>query len=214
MAAGKVPMTYAPAFAAGFSLSAALIVAIGAQNAFVLRQGLRREHVASVVLFCVFLDFGLIAAGVTGLGAVLQQLPDLTGVLTAGGIIFLAWFGTCAIRRAVRLPEGLVAARQAEPLSRRAALVRTAGFTLLNPHVYLDTILLIGTIGAAQPPDTRAAFVVGAGLASALWFTALGYGARVLAPLFARPIAWRALDVIIGTTMLAIAAGLAKRMLA
>ncbi|HTR17653.1 MAG TPA: LysE/ArgO family amino acid transporter [Acetobacteraceae bacterium] len=203
-------MTNAPAFLAGFGLSAALIVAVGAQNAFVLRQGLRRQHVGSVVLFCALADLTLIAAGVAGLGAALQRLPGLIAVLTLGGVLFLAWYGIGAIRRAMCPAGGLTAEGKGEALSQRAALVRTAGFTLLNPHVYLDTVLLVGAVGAAQPLGGQPAFVVGAGLASALWFAALGYGARLLAPLFARPAAWRVLDAIVGVTMLTIAAGLAK----
>jgi L-lysine exporter family protein LysE/ArgO len=207
-------MTSSPAVLAGFALSAALIAAIGAQNAFVLRQGLRREHVGTVVLFCALADVILIAAGVAGLGAALGQLPGLTVVLTLGGAAFLAWYGVGALRRAMRPSRGLAAEERGEALSRRGAIARTAGFTLLNPHVYLDTVLLVGTVGASQAPEGQPAFVAGAGLASALWFAALGYGARLLAPLFARPAAWRVLDAAVGATMLAIAAGLARRGLA
>jgi L-lysine exporter family protein LysE/ArgO len=207
-------MTSASPFLAGFALSAALIVAIGAQNAFVLRQGLRRAHVGPIVVFCAFADLILMASGVAGLGAVLERLPGLTTTLTLGGALFLAWYGIGALCRALRPPGALAADGRAEALSVRAALARTAGFTLLNPHVYLDTVLLVGAVGASQAPGGRPAFVAGAGLASAVWFTALGYGARLLAPLFARPAAWRVLDAVVGTTMLATATGLVTHGLA
>lgn len=201
-------MTDLPAFLGGFALSAALIVAIGAQNAFVLRQGLRREHVGPVVAFCAVADVTLMAAGVAGLGAVLEGVPGLVPALALGGAAFLGWYGLGALRRAWRSSVGLAADGRGEPLTLRQALLRTAGFTLLNPHVYLDTVLLVGAVGAAQPGG-QGAFVGGAGLASALWFAALGYGARLLAPVFARPAAWRVLDGVVGVTMLGLAAGLA-----
>ena len=191
----------------GFALSAGLIIAIGSQNAFVLRQGLRREHVGPVVFFCALADLALIAAGVAGLGAVLKGLPGLVTFLALGGAIFLGWYGLSALRRALR-SERLVADRAGGALSLGAALAQVAAFTFLNPHVYLDTVLLVGSIGAAQPTGAQTPFVVGAGLASAAWFSALGFGARLLAPLFARPLAWRVLDLIIGVTMILIALGL------
>ncbi len=198
-------------FLSGFALSAALIVAIGAQNSFVLRQGLRREHVGTIVLACAAADVTLMGAGVAGLGAVLRRLPGLAAVLTVGGVVFLAGYGVGALRRAIRRPVGLASDGPAEALSRRGALLRTAGFTLLNPHVYLDTVLLVGAVGAAQPAGGRLAFVAGAGSASALWFAALGYGARLLAPVFRRPAAWRVLDGLVGATMLALAGELMVR---
>lgn len=201
-------MITATPFLTGFALSAAFIVAIGAQNAFVLRQGLRREHVGPVVLFCALADVILMGAGVAGLGAALERLPGLVTVLTLGGALFLTWYGAGALRRALRPAGGLLADQPAAALTLRAALARTAGFTLLNPHVYLDTVLLVGGIGAAQPTGGQPAFLAGAGMASAFWFAALGYGARLLAPLFSRPAAWRVLDGMIGLTMLAMAAGL------
>lgn len=196
------------ALLSGFGLSAALIVAIGAQNAFVLRQGLRREHVGPIVLFCTMADVALMAAGVAGLGAALERLPGLTSALALGGALFLGWYGVGALHRALRPQAALAADPRGKALPLGAALARTAGFTLLNPHVYLDTVLLVGAVGAAQPPEGRPAFVAGAGLASALCFVSLGYGARLLAPLFARPAAWRVLDAVVGATMLTLALGL------
>ena len=191
----------------GFALSLGLIAAIGAQNAFVLRQGLRREHVLAVVAFCALADLALISAGVAGLGAVLGQAPGLVAVLSLGGAAFLGWYGVSALRRAL-YPERLVAQTGGAALTLAGALARVAGFTLLNPHVYLDTVLLVGSVGAAQPAGAQLPFVAGAGLASALWFAALGFGARLLAPLFARPIAWRVLDLLVGVMMISLAVGL------
>lgn len=195
------------AFIHGFALSAALIVAIGAQNAFVLRQGLRREHVGPIVILCALADVSLMAAGVAGLGAAIGQAPGLTLFLALGGALFLGWYGLTALRNALA-DRSLVAEGRDLPLTLKAALLRTAGFTFLNPHVYLDTVVLVGSVGAALGEGARIPFVLGAGLGSALWFAALGYGARLLAPVFARPLAWRILDAIIGVTMLALAVGL------
>jgi len=193
-----------PAFSTGFALSATLIVAIGAQNAFVLRQGIRREHVGPIVSFCALADLILIAAGAGGMAIVLGELPRLTAALTLFGAAFLSWYGLRALGRAWR-PQALRAAAGTAPLTLRAAVAQAAGFTLLNPHVYVDTILLVGSIGARQPADARVWFVGGAAAASGLWFTTLGYGARLLAPLFARPVSWRVLDSIIGLTMVVLA---------
>lgn len=190
----------------GFALSAALIMAIGAQNMFVLRQGLRREHVGPIILFCGSADALLIAAGVAGLGTVLKLIPGLASLLTYGGAAFLAWYGMCALRRVTGTASLVVADRP--PLSLAGALGGTAAFTLLNPHVYLDTVLLMGSVGASQPADGRPYFVVGAASASFIWFASLGYGAQLLAPLFARPMAWKVVDLVVGLTMLALAASL------
>ncbi|MBP1806797.1 LysE/ArgO family amino acid transporter [Rubellimicrobium aerolatum] len=202
-------MTPPPAFLTGFALSAGLIVAIGSQNAFVLRQGLRREHVAPIVAFCALADLALIAAGVAGLGAALGRRPGLVPLLAVGGAAFLGWYGLAALRRALR-PDALRADRAGTALPLGAALAQVAAFTFLNPHVYLDTVLLVGSVGAAQPAGAQGSFVAGAGLASAAWFAALGFGARLLAPLFARPLAWRLLDLAVGATMLLLAAGLLR----
>lgn len=201
-------MSNAYAFANGFGLAVALIVAIGAQNAFVLRQGLRREHVGPVVLFCAGADAVLMTAGVAGLGAALGQAPGLIRLLTLGGAAFLGWYGIAALRRALR-PQVLLATEGQPRMSLAAAMGRAAGFTFLNPHVYIDTVLLVGAVGTAQAAGTQPSFLVGASLASAVWFIGLGYGARLLTPLFARPAAWRVLDTLIGLVMLALAAVLA-----
>ncbi len=188
------------AYLQGLALSLGLIVAIGAQNAFVLRQGLKREHVGSVVLLCAVCDAVLIAAGVFGMAQALGNSPGLARALAGVGAAFLAWYGWRAWAR-VRRPDALQAGDGATGSSRSAVLAQAAAFTLLNPHVYLDTVLLVGSIGAQQPAALRGGFVAGACTASAVWFGALGFGARWLAPWFAHPRAWQWLDAIIGTTM-------------
>ncbi len=197
-------------FIQGLVLSLGLIVAIGAQNAFVLRQGLRREHVGSVVLFCAVADAVLITAGVLGMAQALGESPGLARVLALAGAVFLAVYGWRALRRA-RQPQQLNAADGGEGLSRGAAVAQAAAFTLLNPHVYLDTVLLVGSIGAQQPAALRGWFVAGASTASLFWFGLLGFGARWLAPWFARPRAWQVLDALIGATMWVLAALLLLR---
>ncbi|MDW3682463.1 LysE/ArgO family amino acid transporter [Cupriavidus sp. CV2] len=196
----------------GLALSLGLIVAIGAQNAFVLRQGLRREHVGSVVLFCAMADALLIAAGVMGMAQALGESPGLARALSLAGAIFLAVYGWQALRRA-RHSRQLKATEGGEGLSQGAALAQAAAFTLLNPHVYLDTVLLVGSIGAQQPAALRGWFVAGASLASCFWFGLLGFGARWLAPCFARPRAWQVLDGLIGMTMFVLSALLVRHAL-
>ena len=194
-----------PAFTTGFGLTLGLIMAIGAQNAFVLRQGLRREHVAPVIAFCALADTLLVVVGVWSMAGLQARLPALAPALTFGGALFLAGYALLAWRRALR-PHALVAAPgSAVAVSRRRVLLQTAAFTLLNPHVYVDTVLLVGSIGAQQTGTARLAFVTGTALASTAWFAALGIGARLLAPLFAKPVAWRWLDALVGTMMAVLA---------
>ncbi len=202
-----------PVFLQGLALSLGLIVAIGAQNAFVLRQGLRREHVGSVVVFCAVADAVLIAAGVLGMAQAVSNSPGIARALALAGAAFLAVYGWRALRRA-RHPQTLAASGTGESISRGAALAQAAAFTLLNPHVYLDTVLLVGSIGAQQPAALRGWFVAGASTASLLWFGLLGFGARWLAPWFARPRAWQVLDALIGVTMWVLAALLLRHALA
>lgn len=197
--------SFVAALVQGFVLSFGLIVAIGAQNAFVLRQGLRREHVGTVVAFCAVSDAVLITAGVLGMAQALAAQPRLAQVLALGGAAFLAVYGVQALRRALQ-PQRLQAAAGGQGLARGAALAQAAAFTLLNPHVYLDTVMLMGSIGAQHAGPAQLWFVAGASAASVLWFTGLGYGARWLAPLFARPRAWQVLDALIGLTMATLSA--------
>jgi len=193
----------------GFVLGAGLIVAIGAQNAFVLRQGIRREQVLAVVAVCVACDWTLITAGALGFGSVIAHFPVVTAIAAWGGAAFLGVHGVLALRSALR-PGSLEAADAPEraTLTTRAAIGATLGISLLNPHVYLDTVVLIGSIAAQYEWALRGWFALGAGLASLVWFSALGFGARLLAPLFQRPMAWRVLDVIVAGVMWWIAASL------
>jgi L-lysine exporter family protein LysE/ArgO len=207
-------MSAASSLLSGFGLSLSLIVAIGAQNAFVLRQGLRREHVAAVVLVCAALDLALMAIGVSGVAAALGRHHAALAALAVAGAAFLALYGVQALRRALR-PLALSAATDASAApDLRRVLAQTLAITLLNPHVYLDTVLLVGAVGAQQPAALRPLFLAGAGLASGLWFTALGFGARLLAPVFARPPAWRALDTVVALTMFVLAGMLLRSVIA
>jgi L-lysine exporter family protein LysE/ArgO len=193
------------AAASGFFVGLSLILAIGAQNAFVLRQGLRREHVFAVCLTCALSDAILIAAGVAGMGWLATEAPWLAPAMTWAGAAFLIVYGALALRRALS-PGALAAAGQGGG-SLRAALATCLALTWLNPHVWLDTVVLLGSV-SAQYPGNGLAFGLGAATASFAFFFALGYGARALAPVFARPAAWRLLDIGVGVVMWAIAAKL------
>jgi L-lysine exporter family protein LysE/ArgO len=186
---------------AGFVASVVLIVAIGAQNAFVLRQGLRREHVLPVVLTCALSDLVLITAGIAGLGAVVAARPTAVTVIRWVGAAFLLTYAALAAKRAWR-PGALTTADRA-PATLRATLVTCLALTYLNPHVYLDTVLLLGAV--AQQHPHRWLFGIGAAVGSAMWFSALGLGAHRLAPLLSRPGAWRVLDGLIAMIMTAVA---------
>ncbi|MEV4636468.1 LysE/ArgO family amino acid transporter [Actinoplanes sp. NPDC049548] len=191
---------------AGFAASVVLIVAIGAQNAFVLRQGLRREHVVPVVLTCAISDLLLIAAGIAGLGAVVAGHPAVLTAIRWSGAVFLLGYALLAAKRAIR-PTALSPADRA-PATLRATLLTCLALTYLNPHVYLDTVLLLGSL--AQQYAHQWLFGVGAAAASGVWFAALGLGARKLAPVLNKPVAWRILDGLIAAVM----AGLAVALLA
>ena len=194
------------AFPAGFLLGLSLIVAIGAQNAFVLRQGLRREHVLPVVLACALSDAVLISVGVAGFGAITTRAPWIEPVMRYGGAVFLAVYGARSFWAALRTDGTLVPAAGAGG-SLAKTLAACLALTWLNPHVYLDTVVLLGSI-STQYPGQGAAFATGALTASFLFFFALGYGARLLRPLFAKPSAWRVLELAVGAIMWSIAASL------
>ena len=193
---------------AGFGTGLSLIVAIGAQNAFVLRQGIRREHVGAVAGLCALSDAALIVAGVLGIGTVVERAPVVLDIVRWGGVVFLLGYAVIALRRAVR-PEALRAVADGAGTTLAAALTTAAALTFLNPHVYLDTVLLLGSIANQHGDDGRWDFATGAVLASLVWFFGLGYGARRLAPLFAKPVAWRVLDASIAAVMTLIALSLA-----
>jgi L-lysine exporter family protein LysE/ArgO len=195
------------AFLSGLLLGLSLIVAIGAQNAFVLRQGLRREHVFAVCAVCALSDAILIAAGVAGFGALVKALPWLAPAMRYGGALFLAAYGLRSLIAAWRNHAGLDPAG-GQQKSLTATILTCLAFTWLNPHVYLDTVVLLGSISTGYAGH-RIAFAAGAITSSISFFFALGYGARLLRPLFANPKAWRVLDAFIGITMLALAMKLA-----
>jgi L-lysine exporter family protein LysE/ArgO len=199
------------AYLTGFATGAALIIAIGAQNAFVLRQGLARDHVGTVIAICALSDALLIVAGVAGLGALVRRAPLALEVLRWGGAAYLAAYAVRAFVRAAR-PVGLAAARTT--VRTRAGVVAAAlAFTYLNPHVYIDTVLLLGALGT-QFGDARWWFAAGASTASLTWFSALGLGARALSRRMASPMTWRVLDVAIGVVMVVVAVTLVRADLA
>lgn len=190
-------------YVTGLTMGLSLIVAIGAQNSFVLRQGLRNEHVFAICLACALSDAVLILAGVVGLRQATAMLPVLEPALRYGGVAFLVWYGARSLLSALRSTEAL-AVGTAGGASLSASLVTCAALTWLNPHVYLDTVLLIGSV-ASQFPGRELVFAAGAVTASFLFFFGLGYGARWLRPLFADPRSWRILDGAVAATMWAIA---------
>ena len=182
----------------GFGLS--LIVAIGAQNAYVLRQGLRKEHVFVIVAICALSDALLIAVGVAGLGAIIQQLEWLLLLIEVIGGVFLCTYGVMAAKRAWK-PEVLNTDTGGAAISLKVAVGTVLALTYLNPHVYLDTVLLLGSVAGTYEAN-RWWFAAGAMLGSIVWFSTLGFGARLLAPVFKKPTAWRVLDAIIAVVML------------
>jgi len=195
------------AFVTAFLFALSLIAAIGAQNAFVLRQGLRREHVGAVVAICAASDAALIGIGVGGFGALVDALPWLGPAMRYGGAAFLLAYGARAFRAAWRGGAALAPAGGGAVVPLGRVVATCLALTWLNPHVYLDTLVLMGAI-AARFPGEGWAFWAGGVAASVAFFATLGYGARLAAPLFARPVAWRWLDAFVGAVMWAIAAGL------
>ena len=192
---------------AGLLTGLSLIIAIGAQNAFVLRQGLLRSHVGPVVVVCALSDLVLISAGVSGIGAIVDHAGWVVTLVRWLGIAFLLWYAAATLLRA-RHAEAL-AAEAGGAAPRGPVVVKAVALTWLNPHVYLDTVLLLGSIANTHGSGGRWWFAVGAGVASILWFCALGFGARLLAPLLGRPRSWQVLDVLVALTMLVVALELA-----
>jgi L-lysine exporter family protein LysE/ArgO len=193
-------------FATGFLTSFTLIAAIGAQNAFVLRQGIRREHVLPVVAVCAVSDLVLIVAGIAGFGAIIAAHPDAATVAKVGGALFLFGYGLLAARRALK--PGTQSPSEAAPARLAGVLVTCLALTFLNPHVYLDTVVLLGAL-ANEHRDNRWLFGVGAVTASVVWFTSLGFGATRLTKLFAKPMTWRILDGVIAVMMVTLGTYLA-----
>lgn len=193
---------YAPDFLSGFLLGLSLIIAIGSQNAFVLKQGLKREHIFFVCLFCALSDAILISAGVGGFGAVTARYPHIVDVAKFAGVVFLLGYGLQSLYASVRLSQALTVEGQVVS-SLKKALLLCFGFTWLNPHVYLDTLVLVGMVSTGA--SSKVMFAAGAISASFFFFFALGYGARLLKPLFAKPKAWNVLDALVGILMLYLA---------
>lgn len=192
--------------AAGWLTGLSLIVVIGAQNAYVLRQGIRRSHVGLVVAICALSDAVLILAGVVGVGALVSRAAWVIDVVTWFGVAFLIGYGVLCLRRALH-PQSLEAAATGSS-TRRSVVVTVLALTWLNPHVYLDTVVLLGSIAQTHGVQGRWWFAAGAVLGSLMWFSVLGFGATRLAPLLARPRAWQVLDLVIGAVMFVIAASL------
>jgi L-lysine exporter family protein LysE/ArgO len=188
----------------GFLLGMGLIIAIGAQNAFVLRQGLMRQHVFAVALVCATCDSSLILVGVTGIGGLIATSGTFMVATTWGGVLFLGYYGLRSFRSALR-PGSLGAANGVGQLTLRATVLSALSFSLLNPHVYLDTLVLVGSVGGHYPADLRPLFALGAMAASTIWFFGLSYGAGLLTPYFSRPATWRVLDMFVGCVMWVVA---------
>lgn len=194
----------------GAALSASLIMAIGAQNTFVLRQGLARRHMWLTALVCALLDLLLMSIGMAGMGGLLKALPELQRWMALGGAVFVFWYGGMALKNALH-PQTLITDPADHGLATpHAVILAGLGFALLNPHAILDTVVLVGSIGAHQAPADQPFFLLGAAGASFIWFFSLVFGASKLAPLFARPLAWRILDCLIGLMMWAIGVSLLK----
>ncbi|GAB3748959.1 L-lysine exporter [Yimella radicis] len=178
-----------------------LIVAIGAQNAYVLRQGIHRQHVAIVVAICALSDALLIILGVAGVGALIADHPTALNIMKWLGAAYLVWFAITSFRSALK-PQAL---ELSGPVKRSGVIATTLALTYLNPHVYLDTVLMLGNIANQHGADGRWWFAAGAVTGSIVWFSALGFGARAVAPWMSKPSVWRVLDVTIGCMMLLIA---------
>ena len=188
------------AFLKGMGLGGGLIVAIGSQNAYLLRQALKREYVLTCIAICIICDVMLIGAGVAGMGKLIVEAPSLLFWIKVAGAGFLFWYGVRAARSALH-PVGMATGSEKTATSRHAVIAAMLAFSLLNPHVYLDTVVLLGSIGGQQPGDGRLYFAMGAMLASVIWFCSLGFGARFLIPVFSRPRAWQILDGVIAVVM-------------
>lgn len=192
-------------FLQGLGLGASLIMAIGSQNAHVLRTAVRGQHVAATVAACIVIDVVLIALGMSGLGALIEASPALLAVARYGGAAFLLWYGLRCWKSSLRGGAAIALDADARAQTLGAALATVIALSLLNPHVYLDTVVLLGAVGSSLAEGSRSSFALGAMTASVLWFTALGLGARRCAPLLARPTVWRVIEALTGTMMLVLA---------
>lgn len=201
-------MFFPATFLNGLGLGASLIMAIGAQNAYLIRQGLKRQHVGITVLVCILVDAALVCAGVGGMGTLVHSSPLFLNLARWGGAAFLLWYGLRSWR-AVFADNALDVSGDATAMSHGRALLNVLALSLLNPHVYLDTVVLLGAIGGNFPQAERASFASGAIVASVIWFCSIGFGAKKVSRWFMRPVAWKWLDGITGTMMLALAGSVA-----
>lgn len=192
-------------FLQGLGLGASLIMAIGAQNAHVIRTGVRGRHVLATVAACIVVDVVLIALGIAGLGALVEASPTLMAVARYGGAAFLVWYGWRCWKSSLRGGASLAPSDEDKAQTLGRALATVLALSLLNPHVYLDTVVLLGAVGSSLAGDARLSFALGAMTASVLWFSALGLGARRFAPVLGRPAVWRAIEAFTGTLMLVLA---------
>ncbi len=198
-------MSIIESIAEGFAMGAGLIIAIGAQNAFVLKQGIKGEHRSAIAWICALSDAFLITAGIAGMGYVFSSHPVITKTVSIAGAFYLGWFSFSSFRSAVKSEQMEISEEQNDSLSLKNAVLTTLALTYLNPHVYIDTVVMLGGFGAARPAGIRPFFGLGAVSASFLWFFSLAYSGKILAPLFRKKTAWRILDTIIGFVMLYIA---------
>jgi L-lysine exporter family protein LysE/ArgO len=190
----------------GFGTGASLIIAIGAQNAFVLRQGILKNHVFVTVFICALIDAILIALGVGGFGRILVSSPLLLNIARWGGALFLIYYGIRSFRAVLKSESLKVNTAGRDRPNLQQTILTVIALSLLNPHVYLDTVILVGSIGAQFPSSERSYFAIGAIIASFAWFFSMGFGARYLGPIFQKPLSWKILDFIIGCVMWLIAA--------
>lgn len=189
----------------GFTAGASVAIAFGAQNTFILKQGLKREHVLKIILFCSFSDLFLMTCGIYGLSIVSKYVPHLAPVMKWGGCLFLVCYGILSFYRALRGKSIHALDGNSKVTSLKSLFLQLAAFTYLNPNVFMDTVLLLGSIAQTQPENGKFSFLAGAAASSFIWFFLLGYGARILVPLFKKPGAWRILDGVIGVMMCGLA---------
>jgi len=188
-------------FIQGFLMGAGLIIAIGAQNAFVLKQGIKGEHRSAVALICALSDAVLITAGISGMGYLFTRHPLITKYAAFGGAMYLAWFSFRSFRSALKGESMEINGNGGSSMKLKTAVITTLALTYLNPHVYLDTVVMLGGYGASRPAGVRPFFGLGAASASFIWFFSLAFSGKILAPLFRKKISWRILDTAIGLVM-------------
>lgn len=195
-------MTIPGSIIEGFAMGAGLIIAIGAQNAFVLKQGIRGEHRGVIALICALSDAVLITSGIAGMGYIFSSHPVITKSVSIAGSLYLAWFSFRSFRSAFKGESMDINGEGNSPVSMKTAILTTLALTYLNPHVYLDTVVMLGGFGAARPPAIRPFFGLGAVSASFIWFFSLAYSGKIIAPAFRKQVSWRILDTAIGIIMI------------